>query len=89
MQIFFRPSSNCGNADKQSEAFEMFGRIQAFQTITGATQYLLTARGVFKETTTVREAKRVFGPNGVTPNEAQQRVIRDALKDFRGPYSPA
>jgi hypothetical protein len=77
------------NAGKQNEAFEMFGRIQAFQTITGATQYLLTARGVFKETTTVRDASRVFGPDGVTPDEAQQRVIRDALKDFLGPYSRA
>ncbi len=77
------------NAGKQNEAFEMFGRIQAFQTITGATQYLLTARGVFKQTTTVRDASRVFGPDGVTPDEAQQRVIRDALKDFLGPYSRA
>ena len=74
------------NAGKQNEAFEMFGRVQAFQTITGATQYLLTARGVFKETTIVRDASRVFGPDGVTPDEAQQRVIRDEMKSFLGPY---
>ena len=74
------------NAGKHKEAFDMFGRIQGFQTITGATQYLLTARGVFQETTTVREASRVFGPDGVTPDEAQKRVIRDAMKNFLGPY---
>jgi 2-keto-3-deoxy-L-arabinonate dehydratase len=77
------------NAGKQNEAFEMFGRVQAFQTITGATQYLLTARGVFKETTIVRDASRVFGPDGVTPDKAQQRVIREAMKQFLEPYSRA
>ncbi|HET6219934.1 MAG TPA: dihydrodipicolinate synthase family protein [Acidobacteriaceae bacterium] len=77
------------NAGKQNEAFVMFGRVQAFQTITGATQYLLTARGVFKETTIVRDASRVFGPDGVTPGEAQQRVIREAMKQFLEPYSRA
>jgi 2-keto-3-deoxy-L-arabinonate dehydratase len=77
------------NAGKQNEAFEMFGRVQAFQTITGATQYLLTARGVFKETTIVRDASRVFGPDGVTPGEAQQKVIREAMKQFLEPYSRA
>ncbi len=74
------------NAGKQQEAFALFGRIQAFQTIIGATQYLLTARGVFKETTIVRNASRVFGPDGVTPGEAQQRVIRESMKEFLGPY---
>jgi hypothetical protein len=67
----------------------MFGRVQAFQTITGATQYLLTARGVFKETTIVRDASRVFGPDGVTPDKAQQKVIREAMKQFLEPYSRA
>ncbi len=77
------------NEGKQKEAFDMFGRVQAFQTITGATQYLLTARGVFKETTVVRDAGRVFGPDGVTPDAAQQRVIREAMKQFLEPYSRA
>jgi 4-hydroxy-tetrahydrodipicolinate synthase len=77
------------NEGKQKEAFDMFGRVQAFQTITGATQYLLTARGVFNETTVVRDAGRVFGPDGVTPDAAQQRVIREAMKQFLEPYSRA
>jgi dihydrodipicolinate synthase/N-acetylneuraminate lyase len=74
------------NAGKQDEAFVMFGRVQAFQTIVGATQYLLTARGVFKETTVVRNASHVFGPEGVTPDEVQRRVIRDSMNHFLRPY---
>jgi dihydrodipicolinate synthase/N-acetylneuraminate lyase len=73
-------------AGKRTEAFDMFGRIQAFQTIPGAMQYILTARGVFKETTTIRDAHRIFGPNGVTPDEAQRKVIREELAQFLGPY---
>jgi dihydrodipicolinate synthase/N-acetylneuraminate lyase len=76
-------------AGKHKEAFDMFGRIQAFQTIPGAMQYILTARGVFKETTTIRDARRIFGANGVTPDEAQRKVIREALAQFLGPYLPA
>ncbi len=74
------------NAGKQDEAFALFGRIQGFQTIIGATQYLLTVRGVFKETTVVRNASRVFGVDGVTPDPAQQRVIRESMKRYLGPY---
>jgi 2-keto-3-deoxy-L-arabinonate dehydratase len=73
-------------AGKHKEAFDMFGRIQAFQTIPGAMQYILTARGVFKETTTIRDAHRIFGANGVTPDEAQRKVIREELTKFLGPY---
>jgi dihydrodipicolinate synthase/N-acetylneuraminate lyase len=73
-------------AGKHKEAFDLFGRIQAFQTIRGAMQYILTARGVFKETTTIRDARRIFGPNGVTPDEAQRKVIREELTQFLGPY---
>jgi dihydrodipicolinate synthase/N-acetylneuraminate lyase len=74
------------SAGKNKEAFNMFGRIQAFQTIRGAMQYILTARGVFKETTTIRDAHRIFGANGVTPDEAQRKVIREELTQFLGPY---
>lgn len=76
-------------AGKHEEAFDIFGRVQAFQTIRGAMQYILTARGVFKETTTVRDARRIFGPNGVTPDEAQRKIIREELAQFLGPYLQA
>ena len=52
-------------------------------------QYILTARGVFKETTTIRDANRIFGANGVTPDEAQRKVIRKQLTQFLGPYLQA
>jgi len=75
------------NAGRHKEAFDMFGRVQAFQTIPGVMQYTLTARGVFKETTTVRDAKRIFGANGVSPkDDAQRRFIRESMKEFLGPY---
>ena len=75
------------NAGKHKEAFDMFGRVQAFQTIPGVMQYALTARGVFKETTTVRDAQRIFGGNGIAPkDEAQRAFIRESMKAFLGPY---
>ncbi|HVS51256.1 MAG TPA: dihydrodipicolinate synthase family protein [Opitutaceae bacterium] len=41
-------------AGKQREAFDMFGRVQAFASIPGASAYMMVARGVFKETTKSR-----------------------------------
>ena len=77
------------NAGKQKEAFDMFGRVQAFQTIRGVMQYILTARGVFKETTTVRDARRIFGARGMTPDEDQKKFIRAELEKFLGSYLQA
>jgi 4-hydroxy-tetrahydrodipicolinate synthase len=37
-------------AGKKQAAFDMYGRVQAFATIPGATGYMMVARGVFKET---------------------------------------
>ena len=42
-------------AGKKREAFVIFGQVQAFATIPGATEYLMVARGVFKETNTSRQ----------------------------------
>jgi 4-hydroxy-tetrahydrodipicolinate synthase len=36
-------------AGKKNEAFDMFSRVQGFAAITGATEYLMVARGVFPE----------------------------------------
>ena len=41
-------------AGRKQDAFDMFGRVQAFATIPGATEYLMVARGVFKDTTKSR-----------------------------------
>jgi 4-hydroxy-tetrahydrodipicolinate synthase len=57
-------------AGKKSEAFDMFGRVQAFATIPGATEYMMVARGVFKESTKSRpqpmepEARSAGGGRG-------------------------
>ena len=75
------------NAGKHKEAFDMFGRVQAFQTIPGVMQYVLTARGVFKETTTIRDAHRIFGVNASRQVRLKENRIREALKEFLGPYS--
>lgn len=56
-------------SDKKRQAYDMFGRVQAFATIPGAMDYLMVARGVFKEDTKSRvqpmepEAKNP-GPGG-------------------------
>ena len=42
-------------AGKKREAFDMYGRVQAFATIHGAVEYMMIARGVFKETTKQRQ----------------------------------
>jgi dihydrodipicolinate synthase/N-acetylneuraminate lyase len=57
-------------AGKKGEAFDMYGRVQAFATIPGATGYMMVARGVFKETTKSRpqpmepEARNAGGGGG-------------------------
>ena len=51
---FYAAAFDLWHAGKQREAFDMFGRIQAFNTITGAGGYLMVMRGVFKENTKTR-----------------------------------
>jgi dihydrodipicolinate synthase/N-acetylneuraminate lyase len=57
-------------AGKKQAAFDMFGRVQAFASIPGATGYMMVARGVFKETTKSRpqpmepEARTAGGGRG-------------------------
>jgi dihydrodipicolinate synthase/N-acetylneuraminate lyase len=85
---------------KRQAAFDMYGRVQAFATIPGATEYLMTARGVFKETTRLRqqpmepEAKAASagggGGGGGRRNspltDAQKAHIREALNTYLKPY---
>jgi 4-hydroxy-tetrahydrodipicolinate synthase len=87
-------------AGQKRQAFDMFGRVQAFATIPGATEYMMIARGVFKETTKFRQQPgndSAANPNGVVPTkprgankkpltEAQKQFIRDALDTYLKPY---
>jgi dihydrodipicolinate synthase/N-acetylneuraminate lyase len=80
---------------KKREAFDMFARVQGFASIPGAVEYLMVARGVFKETTKQRvqpmepEAK-MPGPGGgkvAAPlTDHQKEFIREALNDYLKPY---
>jgi 4-hydroxy-tetrahydrodipicolinate synthase len=80
---------------KKREAFDMFARVQGFASIPGAVEYLMVARGVFKETTKQRvqpmepEAKMPYagGGKGAAPlTDHQKESIRDALNYYLKPY---
>jgi dihydrodipicolinate synthase/N-acetylneuraminate lyase len=82
------------HAGKKREAFDMFGRVLAFDSIPNSGSYILTARGVFKEDTTTR-AMSMSGGGGAggaarrptAPlDEAGKREIRDALSTYLKPY---
>lgn len=81
---------------KEKDAFDMFGRVQAFATIPGAVEYMMVARGVFAEDTTFRtqpmepEARRA-GQAGESRRrapltDAQKANIRTAVKTYLQPY---
>jgi 4-hydroxy-tetrahydrodipicolinate synthase len=86
---------------RKRAAFDMFGRVQAFATIPGAMEYLMVARGVFKEDTKTRaqpmepEAKNLgaSGDGGgggrrkpAALTESQKQSIHKALADYLGPF---
>jgi 4-hydroxy-tetrahydrodipicolinate synthase len=73
-------------AGKRREAFDMFGRVLAFDSIQGATQYTMIARGVFKEGTTRRPTPGM-GAGRAPPklDDAQKQVIRDAFETYLKP----
>src|SRR5471032_1514196 len=76
-------------AGKKDQAYDMYARVQAFATIPGATDYLMVARGVFKETTKQRrqpmepEAPQTGGggrgPARQPLSERDKQFIRDAM----------
>jgi dihydrodipicolinate synthase/N-acetylneuraminate lyase len=84
------------HAGKKREAFDMFGRVLAFESIPNAGSYELIARGVFKETTITRPMAMSGGSGGgaagggarrVAPlDEAGKKDIRDALNTYLKPY---
>jgi dihydrodipicolinate synthase/N-acetylneuraminate lyase len=90
---FYAAAFDLWHAGKRREAFDMFGRIQAFNTITGASGYLMVLRGMFKEDTRTRGAGGVpSGPGragrgaGAPLDEAGKQAIRDAWNDFMKPH---
>jgi hypothetical protein len=69
----------------------MFGRIQAFSTISGADAYVMVARGIFKETTKSRPMPGVGtggggARGGGSLTDADKKNVRDALNAYLKPY---
>jgi len=75
-------------AGKHRDAFDMFGRILAFDSITHADQYLLVARGIFKENTKSRPMPGMGNPaNKPSPlTEEDKKAVRKALDTYLKPY---
>jgi len=97
---FYAAAFDLWHAGKRREAFDMFGRIQAFNSITGSAGYLMVVRGVFKEETKTRAMSMGGGGaaaggrgggrsgQGATGplDEATKQAIRDAWDQFMKPY---
>ncbi|HEY1220612.1 MAG TPA: dihydrodipicolinate synthase family protein [Bryobacteraceae bacterium] len=96
---FYAATFDLWHAGKQREAFDMFGRIQAFNSITGASGYLMVVRGVFKENTKTRAMSMASGGRGGSEpgggvgrgparplDEAGKQAVRDAWDEFMKPY---
>ncbi len=79
---FYAAAFDLWHAGREREAFDMFGRIQAFLSIPGAQNYLMVVRGIFRETTQTR------GNMGGAPpaDEAGRQAVRDAWERFMKPH---
>jgi 4-hydroxy-tetrahydrodipicolinate synthase len=76
-------------AGKPREAFDMFGRILAFDSITHADQYLMVARGIFKETTKSRHMPGMGDASNKPPaplTESDKKAVIKALDTYLKPY---
>jgi dihydrodipicolinate synthase/N-acetylneuraminate lyase len=93
---FFAAAFDLWHAGKHREAFDMFGRIQAFGSIVGSQNYLMVVRGVFKESTKTRSMGSATPPpagGGGGPrvaagplDEAGKQNVRDAWNEYMKPY---
>lgn len=97
---FYAATFDLWHSGKRREAFDMFGRIQAFNSITGASGYLMVVRGVFKENTKTRGGGMAGGGaaaggggggrggrGGAAPlDEAAKQAVRDAWDQFMKPH---
>lgn len=81
------------HAGKKREAFDMFGRVLAFDSIPNSAAYVLIARGIFKEDTTTRAMSTSGGAGAGAArrpsaplDEAGKKDIRNALNTYLKPY---
>jgi dihydrodipicolinate synthase/N-acetylneuraminate lyase len=87
---FYAAAFDLWHAGKHREAFDMFGRLQAFNTLVGASGYLMVLRGIFKETTRSRPTPGMGGGGRggrVAPlDEAGKQALRDEWNEFMKPH---
>jgi dihydrodipicolinate synthase/N-acetylneuraminate lyase len=86
---FYAAAFDLWHSGQRREAFDMFGRIQAFNSITGAQNYLMVLRGVFKENTKTRGSigGGAGGRGAPTPlDESGKIAVRDAWEQFMKPH---
>jgi dihydrodipicolinate synthase/N-acetylneuraminate lyase len=92
---FYASAFDLWHSGKHRDAFDMFGRLQAFNTLPGATGYLMVMRGVFKENTKSRPTPGMGGGEGgrgggrgrAEPlDEAGKKALRDEWDEFMKPY---
>ncbi len=81
---FYAAAFDLWHAGKKREAFDTFGRIQAFNSITGAQAYLMVVRGIFKEDTKIRGNVDRKGAPQLT--EATRQAVQDAWNEFMKPH---
>ena len=82
----FQRSFDLWQAGDRRQAFEMFGRILAFDSLPGANEYVLTVRGVFREDTILRRAGNA-APKVIEPS--QKQLIRDSFHRYLDSYRRA
>jgi 4-hydroxy-tetrahydrodipicolinate synthase len=73
---------------KPREAFDMFARILAIGSIAHVDQYMMVARGIFKETTKSRPTPGMGAGNAKQPplTDKEKQAVRDALNTYMKPY---
>jgi dihydrodipicolinate synthase/N-acetylneuraminate lyase len=88
MADVFQQAWELYEAGKLRESFDMFGRIQAFSTITDADRYVMVARGIFKEDTKSRPMPGMGSSSATQPpmTEADKQNVRTALNTYMKPY---
>jgi 4-hydroxy-tetrahydrodipicolinate synthase len=83
-------------AGKIRESYDMFGRVLAFSSITDGDQYVMVARGIFREDTKSRPTPGMGSGGGAgggggraapePMTEADKKNVRDALNTYLKPY---
>jgi dihydrodipicolinate synthase/N-acetylneuraminate lyase len=85
----FQQAFELYEAGKPREAFDMFGRILAFDSITHSEQYLMVARGIFKENTKSRHMPGMGDSTNKPPaplTESEKKAVLKAIDTYLKPY---